>query len=73
MDHFLNVISKTLVILIENSLYYFRTNFEQKKILLNFDIVDAHLVKVFYDINPTRKQVLFVILYIFVCYIFFLS
>ncbi|CAM4813315.1 unnamed protein product [Rotaria magnacalcarata] len=54
---FINVISNALVNLVENSLYYFRTNFEQKKILLNFDINDAHLVKSFYDLNPTEEQI----------------
>jgi hypothetical protein len=57
MDHFINVIFNALVIVVENSLYYFRTNFEQKKILLNFDINDGHLVKSFYDLNPTDEQV----------------
>ncbi|CAF3893695.1 unnamed protein product [Rotaria sp. Silwood1] len=54
---FLNVISHGVVTLAENSLYYFRTNFEQKKILLDFDITDARLVKLFYDLNPTQEQI----------------
>ncbi|CAF1241679.1 unnamed protein product [Rotaria sordida] len=53
----MNIISNALVILVENSLYYLRTNFEQKKILLQFDINDAHLVKSFYDLNPTEEQI----------------
>jgi len=47
--HLLNNISKILHVLIQNSLHYFRLNFEQKTILLKFDIIDAHLVKTFYD------------------------
>ncbi|CAF1241622.1 unnamed protein product [Rotaria sordida] len=60
MDHFLNIISNVLVTLVENSLYYLYTNFEQKKILLNFDITDANLVKSFYDLNPTVEQIVIV-------------
>ncbi|CAF1302974.1 unnamed protein product, partial [Rotaria sordida] len=60
MDHFLNIISNVLVTLVENSLYYLHTNFEQKKILLNFDITDANLVKSFYDLNPTVEQIVIV-------------
>ncbi|CAF1561914.1 unnamed protein product, partial [Rotaria sordida] len=60
MDHFLNIISNVLVTLVENSLYYLHTNFEQKKILLKFDITDANLVKSFYDLNPTVEQIVIV-------------
>jgi len=57
MDQFMNIISNALVIVVENSLYYFRTNFEQKKILLHYDMNDSDLVKSFYDLNPTEEQV----------------
>jgi len=57
MDHLTNIIADALIILIRNSLYSFRTNFEQTKIQLDFDINDAHLVKSFYDLNPTEEQV----------------
>jgi len=55
--HLLNIISKGLSVLIENSLYYFRLNFQQKTTLLKFDIIDAHLVKTFYDLKPNEEQV----------------
>ncbi|CAF4874803.1 unnamed protein product [Rotaria sp. Silwood1] len=57
---FLNVISNGLITLAERSLYYFRINFEQKRILLHFDINDGYLVKSFYDLNPTEEQIDFV-------------
>ncbi|CAF3411927.1 unnamed protein product [Rotaria socialis] len=57
MVHFIDIITNTLRILVNNNLYYFRTNFEQKKILLHFDTTDAHLTKSFYDLNPTEKQI----------------
>jgi hypothetical protein len=57
MEQCINIISNALVIVVENSLYYFRTNFEQKKILLYYDMNDAFLVKSFYDLNPTEEQV----------------
>jgi hypothetical protein len=46
-----------LPILIRNDLQLFYMNFEQKKILLHFDIKDAYYVKLFYDLNPTQEQV----------------
>ena len=57
MSHFMNVISNALVIVVENSLYYFHTHFEEKKILLQYDMNDAYLVKSFYDLNHTEEQV----------------
>ncbi len=56
-DHSLKIIYNALAVVLHNSLYYFHLNFEQKKILLNFDIHDAYLVKSFYDLNPTQEQV----------------
>jgi hypothetical protein len=55
--HLQNIISQGLDVLIENSLYYFRLNFEQKLILLKYDITDAQLVKSFYDFKPNEQQV----------------
>jgi hypothetical protein len=57
MVNSLKIIYNGLAVVLHNSLYYFHTNFEQKKILLNFDIHDAYLVKSFYDLNPTPQQV----------------
>ena len=57
MDHSLQIIYNALGVVLHNSLYYFHTNFEQKKILLHFDIYDAYLVKLFYALNPTSEQV----------------
>ncbi|CAF3650230.1 unnamed protein product [Adineta steineri] len=57
MDHSMNIIINALIILVQNSLSPFRTNFKQKKILLEFDIHDMHLVKSFYALNPTMEQI----------------
>lgn len=57
MVHFIDIITNALHNLIDNNLYYLRINFEQKKLLLNFDINDVHIVKSFYDLNPTETQV----------------
>ncbi|CAF1339053.1 unnamed protein product [Adineta steineri] len=58
MDHSMNIIMNALIVLVQNSLSPFRTNFKQKKILLEFDIHDVHLVKSFYALNPTMEQIL---------------
>lgn len=72
MVHFINIISDALHILVDNNLYYLRINFEQKKILLNFDITDAYLVKSFYDLNLTEEQVsICVLFYVFLNSAFF--
>lgn len=60
-DHLINILAKGLSILIENSLYYFRLNFQQKTILIKFDITDAQLVKTFYDLQPNEQQVFILI------------
>jgi hypothetical protein len=59
-DQSLKIIYNALAVALHNSLYYFHLNFEQKKILLNFDIHDAYLVKSFYDLNPTQEQVSYI-------------
>lgn len=46
-----------IMMLVQHSLFYFRTNFEQKRILLSYDLQAAHLVKSLYDLNPTEEQV----------------
>jgi hypothetical protein len=57
VDYLMNIILNAFLTVTKNSLYYFYLNFQQKKILINFDIKDAHLVKSFYDLNPTEEQV----------------
>ena len=76
LGHFECIIFDAMFSLVENSLYYFRINFEQKAVLLDFDIKDAHLIKSFYDLNPTEEQVciywsiyLIILLFVFSSYI----
>lgn len=52
-----HILFKSLNILIQNDLNPFHTHFQQKMILLKFDVKDVHLVKSFYDLNPTQEQV----------------
>lgn len=56
-DRLLLVIYTGLHVLVENSLYYFRLNFQQKRILLESDLIQASLVKSFHDLNPSAEQV----------------
>ncbi|CAF4380218.1 unnamed protein product [Rotaria sordida] len=56
-EQWMNIICNALVVLMQNDLHHFNTNFEQKKILFMYDINDAHLVKSFYDLNPIEEQV----------------
>lgn len=53
----MHILSDAIMILVQRSLSYFRTNFEQKMLLLSYDLQAAHLVKSFYDLNPTEEQV----------------
>ncbi|CAF1581224.1 unnamed protein product, partial [Adineta steineri] len=57
MNHAMNIILNALIVLVQNSLSPFHTNFKQKIILLEFDIYDVHLVKSFYALNPTMEQI----------------
>ena len=57
MDDFMSTISNAVTVLTQRSLYYFHTNFEQKKILIKLDMNDANYVESFYDLNPTEEQV----------------
>ncbi|CAF1030084.1 unnamed protein product [Adineta steineri] len=57
MNHQMNLILDGILLIVKHSLYYFRLNFEQKRMLLNFDIKDVQLVKSFYDLNPTKDQI----------------
>ncbi|CAF1527539.1 unnamed protein product [Rotaria sordida] len=56
-EQWMNIICNALVVLMQNDLHHFNTNFEQKKILFTYDINDANRVKPFYDLNPIEKQV----------------
>ncbi|CAF4248542.1 unnamed protein product, partial [Rotaria sordida] len=55
-EQWMKIICNALVVLMQNDLHHFNTNFEQKKILFTYDINDAHLVKSFYDLNPIEEQ-----------------
>ncbi|CAF4124668.1 unnamed protein product [Adineta steineri] len=57
IDQAMHITSKALAVLIENGLHQLHTNFEHKKILLKFDVNDVHLVKSFYDLNPSEEQI----------------
>ncbi|CAF1586353.1 unnamed protein product, partial [Adineta steineri] len=57
LDDLSKIIYSALAIILEKSLHYFHLNFEQKEILLYFDIQDAYLVKSFFDLNPTLEQI----------------
>ncbi|CAF1667188.1 unnamed protein product [Rotaria magnacalcarata] len=46
-----------LHLLVMNDLNPFHVHFEQKKLLLHFNFHDAYLVKSFYDLDPTEKQI----------------
>jgi hypothetical protein len=69
INNMMYAISQGLITLIQNDLKEFHTNFEHKKILLKFDVDDVHLVKIFYELNPTEDQVCKLVFY-FAFYIF---
>ncbi|CAF1394031.1 unnamed protein product [Rotaria sordida] len=56
-EQWMKIICNALVVLMQNGLHHFNTNFEQKKILFTYNINDANLVKSFYDLNPIEEQV----------------
>ncbi|CAF2065843.1 unnamed protein product [Rotaria magnacalcarata] len=56
VKHSIEIVSQALAIILRNDLNPFHVHFEQKKLLLYFTIHDAYLVKSFYDLNPTEKQ-----------------
>lgn len=72
IDHAMNIISEALVIMIDNGLHSLHTNFQHKKILLNFDVNDVHLVKSFYDFNPTEEQV-YIFFFLYLTSLFFIN
>jgi hypothetical protein len=57
MKHSIDIIFQAFGIIVQNDLNPLHVHFEQKKLLLYFNIHDAYLVKSFYDLNPTEKQV----------------
>ncbi|CAF2146787.1 unnamed protein product [Rotaria magnacalcarata] len=57
VKHLIDIIFQAFAIILRNDLNPFHIHFEQKKLLLHFNIHDAYLVKSFYDLNPTEKQI----------------
>ncbi|CAF2132898.1 unnamed protein product [Rotaria magnacalcarata] len=57
MKDSIGILSQAFAIILQNDLNPFHVHFEQKKLLLHFNIHDAYLVKSFYDLNPTEKQI----------------
>lgn len=49
------IINDATTNLIENGLTRWRQYFEQRKIILSFDIQEVQLVKSFYELNPDKK------------------
>ena len=43
--------------LVQRSLFYFRTNFQQKLVFLKFSLQAVQMTKAFYDLNPNAEQV----------------
>lgn len=69
-EHLIKITFMAIAIVIRNDLQLFHMNFEQKKILLHFDIKDAYYVKLFYDLNPTEEQVSISVIHYFNSYVF---
>ncbi|CAF2108043.1 unnamed protein product [Rotaria magnacalcarata] len=57
VKHSIDIVSQAFAIILRNDLNPFHVHFEQKKLLLHFNIHDGYLVKSFYDLNPTEKQI----------------
>ncbi|CAM4796060.1 unnamed protein product [Rotaria magnacalcarata] len=53
----IDIVFKTFAIILQNDFNSFHVHFEQKKLLLHFNFHDAYLLKSFYDLNPTEKQI----------------
>ncbi len=53
----MTIISQALTVLVKNCLQKLHTSFEEKEILMQFDVYDVYLLKSFYDLNPTEEQV----------------
>ncbi|CAF1090646.1 unnamed protein product [Rotaria magnacalcarata] len=57
VKHLIDIIFQAFAIILRNDLNPFHIHFEQKKLALHFNFHDAYLVKSFYDLNPTVKQI----------------
>ncbi|CAF5179990.1 unnamed protein product [Rotaria magnacalcarata] len=57
VKHSIDIVFQAFAIILRNDLNPFHIHFEQKKLLLHFNIHDAYLVKSFYHLNPTEKQI----------------
>ncbi|CAF5184622.1 unnamed protein product, partial [Rotaria magnacalcarata] len=57
VKHSIDIVFQAFAIILRNDLNPFHVHFEQKKLLLHFNFHDAYLVKSFYDLNPTEKQI----------------
>ncbi|CAF4324664.1 unnamed protein product [Rotaria magnacalcarata] len=60
MKDSIDIIFKTFGIILQNDLNPLHAHMEQRKLLVYLNIHDAYLVKSFYDLNPTEKQIHFV-------------
>jgi len=59
IDRITNMISNALKMMIFNDLQNLHIRLEQKKALIQFDAYDIHLLKLFYDLQPTDDQVIY--------------
>ncbi|CAF1228144.1 unnamed protein product, partial [Rotaria magnacalcarata] len=57
MKDSIDIVFQAFAIILRNDLNPFYVHFEQKKLMLHFNFHDAYLVKSFYDLNPTEKQI----------------
>ncbi|CAF1534217.1 unnamed protein product [Adineta ricciae] len=56
INQMVTIISESLITLIKNDLQTLHTRFEEKKILIKYDVYDINLVKSFLELNPTEEQ-----------------
>jgi len=61
IDQAMHMISDTLQVIMGNDLQNLHTRFEEKKILIQYDAYDIHLLKTFLDLYPTQDQVIFLL------------
>ncbi|CAF4845969.1 unnamed protein product, partial [Rotaria magnacalcarata] len=57
VKHSIDIVFQAFAIILRNDLNPFHIHFAQKKLLLHFNFHGACLVKSFYDLNPTEKQI----------------
>ncbi|CAF1388508.1 unnamed protein product [Rotaria magnacalcarata] len=53
-----NLISTTIRVLVHQGQQRLHTMYTEQKMIFEFDRNDLHLVKSFYDLNPTKEQIL---------------